>query len=83
MTPKFVVYECEECGRLFYREVAEVLTDDVDHCEVKVALLKERNSEDTEEFPMCVCLGGTPAPIVEIHHYELENARRERENGTK
>ena len=57
MKPKFVVYECENCGLLFEREVAEVLVDDVDHCEVKVALLNDQNSE-LEEFPMCECLGG-------------------------
>lgn len=58
MKPKYVVYECEECGNLFYREVAEVLLDDAEHCEVKVTLLPEANSTDIEEFPMCACLGG-------------------------
>lgn len=57
MKPKFVVYECENCGLLFEREVAEVLVDDVDHCEVKVILLNDQNGE-LEEFPMCECLGG-------------------------
>lgn len=58
MEPKYVVYQCEECGKLFYREVAEVLLDDAEHCEVKVALVAEKNSPDIEEFPMCECLGG-------------------------
>ena len=29
MKPKFVVYECENCGKLFYRDVVETITDDV------------------------------------------------------
>ena len=56
MEPKYVVYECENCGKLFYREVAEVLTDDGAHCEVNVALLDYEGEK--EEFPMCGCLGG-------------------------
>lgn len=58
MKPKYVVYECEECGNLFYREVAEVLIDDAEHCEVKVALISEKDTNDIEEFPMCECVGG-------------------------
>ena len=56
MEPKYVVYQCAECGKLFYREVAEVLVDDGAHCEVKVALREFEGAE--EEFPMCACLGG-------------------------
>ena len=63
MKPKFVLYECEECGKLFYREVKEILTDDVDHCEVLVTLVNDANGE-LEEFPMCGCLGGDPAYVV-------------------
>lgn len=58
MEPKYVVYQCEECGKLFYREVAEVLLDDAEHCDVKVALVAEKETNDIEEFPMCECLGG-------------------------
>ena len=70
MKPKYVVYQCENCGRLFDREVAEVLVDDVDHCEVKVILLNDQNGE-LEEFPMCECLGGNTeraqgTPIEEV-----------------
>lgn len=57
MKPKYVVYECENCGLLFDREVAEVLVDDAEHCEVNVVLLNDQNGE-LEEFPMCECLGG-------------------------
>lgn len=65
MTPKYVVYECEECGKLFYREVAEVLVDDAEHCEVNVCLINDANGE-LEEFPMCDCLGG-----AEVHMTDL------------
>ena len=65
MTPKYVVYECEECGKLFYREVAEVLTDDAEHCEVNVRLIAEKERADIEEFPMCECLGGDGGYAVE------------------
>lgn len=58
MEPKYVVYQCEECGKLFYREVAEVIVDDAEHCEVNVTLVPERETGDIEEFPMCECLGG-------------------------
>ena len=63
MKPKFVVYECENCGKLFYREVADVLVDDAEHCEVNVVLLPEVETDDIEEFPMCECLGGQAKEI--------------------
>ena len=50
MKPSYVVYECENCGKLFYREV-EVLTDDVAHCEINVKLIAEKETNDIEEFP--------------------------------
>ena len=63
MKPRYVVYECENCDKLFYRDVTEVLVDDVDHCEVKVALLGD-NEGNIEEFPMCGCLGGEEAHVI-------------------
>ena len=63
MKPSYVVYECENCGKLFYREVEEVLVDDAEHCEINVALLNDANGE-LEEFPMCECLGGSAAHLV-------------------
>lgn len=60
MTPKYVVYECENCNKLFYRGVAEVLTDDAEHCDVHVEVLTDAEGE-VEEFPMCECLGGDAA----------------------
>lgn len=65
MTPKYVIYECENCGKLFYREVAEVLTDDGANCDVNVKLIAEKDSTDIEEFPMCECLGGDVGYSVE------------------
>lgn len=65
MEPKYVVYQCENCGKLFYREVADVLLDDGDHCDVKVALLPEVETGDVEEFPMCACLGGNAEHTLE------------------
>lgn len=65
MTPKYVIYECENCGKLFYREIAEVLTDDGAHCDVNVKLIAEKDSTDIEEFPMCECLGGDGGYSVE------------------
>lgn len=65
MKPKYVVYECENCGKLFYREVEEVLTDDGAHCEVNVSLITEGASNDIEEFPMCECLGGDSDYVAE------------------
>lgn len=65
MKPKYVIYECENCGKEFYREVEEVITDDAELCEVKVKLLQEADSEDIEEFPMCGCLGGDPDYVID------------------
>lgn len=65
MKPKYVIYECENCGKLFYREIAEVLTDDGAHCDVNVKLIAEKGSTDIEEFPMCECLGGDGGYSVE------------------
>ena len=66
MTPKYVVYECEEdCGKLFYREVESVITDDGAECHVMVKLIAEKDSTDIEEFPMCECVGGDGGYIVE------------------
>jgi len=73
MKPKYVVYECEECGRDFYREVAEVITDDVDDCHVKVRLVPEYGKDDIEEFPMCVCLGGDPTYQIAYDEVESED----------
>lgn len=64
MEPKYVVYECAECGKLFYREVAAVLCDDAAHCEVNVALVNDAEGA-MEEFPMCPCLGGNAAQVVD------------------
>lgn len=64
MKPSYVVYECENCGKLFYREVAEVLTDDVAHCEINVKLIAEKETNDIEEFPMCECVGGDGGYII-------------------
>ena len=62
MTPKYVVYECEECGKTFYREVATTLKDDGAECHVLVELLAQEDAEaGIEEFPMCNCLGGNAA----------------------
>lgn len=72
MEPKYVVYECEECGKLFYREVEEVILDDAEHCEVKVKLLKEETSTDIEEFPMCACLGGDAQHTINTDDCEEE-----------
>ena len=72
MTPKFVVYECEECGNLFYRPVDQVITDDGAECHVFVELYQDPDG-DTEEFPMCECLGGTPAHVSDFIPAEAEN----------
>ena len=64
MKPSYVVYECENCGKLFYREVEEVLTDDVAHCEINVKLIAEKDTNDIEEFPMCECVGGDGGYII-------------------
>lgn len=60
MTPKYVVYECENCGRLFYRGVVETLVDDGADCHVHVEVLNDAEG-NAEEFPMCGCLGGDQA----------------------
>lgn len=65
MEPKYVVYECDNCGKLFYRPVAEVLTDDVDDCHVHVTLLNDADGE-LEEFPMCACIGGDEKFILDF-----------------
>ena len=66
MTPKYVVYECEEdCGKLFHREVESVITDDGAECHVMVKLIAEKDSTDIEEFPMCECVGGDGGYTVE------------------
>ena len=64
MKPKYVVYECENCGKLFYRDVAETITDDGAECHVMVQLVAEHESTDIEEFPMCNCVGGDAAYVV-------------------
>lgn len=70
MTPKYVVYECEECGKLFYREVANVLTEDAEHCDVEVRLIDDANGE-LEEFPMCDCLGGVAKEVSDFIPCEI------------
>ena len=72
MEPKYVVYQCDNCGKLFYREVAEVLTDDAEHCEVNVRLIAEKNSADIEEFPMCGCLGGDAQYVINTDDTPIE-----------
>lgn len=72
MTPKYVVYECEEdCGKLFYREVESVITDDGAECHVNVKLVEDANGE-IEEFPMCSCLGGNAAYGINLDDCEEE-----------
>ena len=53
MEPKYVVYECENCGKLFYREVEEVLTDDAAHCEVNVKLIAEKETNTINYLNSC------------------------------
>lgn len=64
MKPVSVIYECENCGKLFYRNVKEVLRDDVDDCHVIVELANDSEG-NVEEFPMCPCLGGDAAYGIE------------------
>lgn len=64
LKPKYVVYECENCGKLFYREVKEVLEDDTDLVSVKLNLISEGVSNDIEEFPMCECVGGDGGYVI-------------------
>lgn len=73
MTPKYVVYECENCGKLFYRGVAEVLTDDGAECHVHVEVLNDAEG-NAEEFPMCGCLGGDGAYTLNADTAEEANA---------
>lgn len=73
MTPKYVVYECENCGKLFYRGVAEVLTDDGAECHVNVEVLNDAEG-NAEEFPMCGCLGGDGAYTLNADAAEEANA---------
>lgn len=77
MEPKYVVYTCENCGKLFYREVEEVLTDDAEHCDVRVKLLPEAGSAEVEEFPMCGCLGGHPDYVIDTDDCEEETPSAE------
>lgn len=65
MKPKYIVYECENCGKMFYREVEDVLVDDMEHCEVNVRLISQKESTEIEEFPMCECIGGDGGYMVE------------------
>lgn len=64
MKPKYVVYECENCGKLFYREVKEVLEDDTDLVSVKLNLINEKETNEIEEFPMCECVGGDGGYVI-------------------
>lgn len=70
MEPKYVVYQCDNCGKLFYREVAEVLTDDAEHCEVNVELREYEGG--VEEFPMCGCIGGDAQYVINTDDCEEE-----------
>lgn len=64
LKPKYVVYECENCGKLFYREVKEVLEDDTDLVSVKINLISEKETNEIEEFPMCECVGGDGGYVI-------------------
>ena len=64
MKPKYGVYECVNCGKLFYRDVVETIVDDGAECHVMVQLIAEAESTDLEEFPMCNCVGGDAAYVV-------------------
>ena len=48
MKPSYVVYECENCGGLFYRDVVETIVDDGAECHVKVEVLKDAEGADEE-----------------------------------
>ena len=65
MKPKMVIYECENCGKHFYREVVEVLADEAEHCAVNVEVLNDAEG-NAEEFPMCPCLGGDETRGVDL-----------------
>ncbi len=72
MKPSYVVYECENCGGLFYRNVENVIVDDGADCHVQVEVLTDAEG-NAEEFPMCACLGGDAAHLLEeIEEDEVE-----------
>lgn len=77
MTPKYVVYECENCGKLFYREVAETFKDDGAECHVSVLLIPEEESTEVEEFPMCNCIGGDAAHTIGLNEAKEETPSAE------
>ena len=77
MKPKYVVYECENCERLFYRGIAEVITDDGADCHVVVELLPMKGTEEIEEFPMCECIGGDEAHTLNRDNSEEASAVNE------
>ena len=72
MKPKMVIYECENCGKHFYREIVEVLADEAEHCAVNVEVLTDAEG-NAEEFPMCPCLGGDASFLLEeVEEDEVE-----------
>lgn len=72
MKPSYVVYECENCGGLFYRNVVETIIDDGADCHVQVEVLTDAEG-NAEEFPMCACLGGDAAHLLEeVEEDEVE-----------
>ena len=72
MKPSYVVYECENCGGLFYRNVVETIVDDGADCHVQVEVLNDAEG-NAEEFPMCACLGGDAAHLLEeVEEDEVE-----------
>lgn len=57
MTPKRIVWECDQCGQEFSREIIETIKDDEDLVEVKVALV-----DHDEDGPLCDhCFAPAPA----------------------
>ena len=50
MKPSYVVYECENCGGLFYRDVVETIVDDGADCHVKVQVLKDAEGADARRL---------------------------------
>lgn len=76
MEPKYVAYECENCGGIFYRAVTNVLVDDGAHCEVEVEILKDADG-DNEEFPMCPCLGGDATRAIIFEDEDEEEVTAE------
>lgn len=72
MKPSYVVYECENCGGLFYRNVVETIVDDGADCHIQVEVLTDAEG-NAEEFPMCACLGGDAAHLLEeVEEDEVE-----------